>query len=51
MHYDLCFCWEFKQSTFSRGPGLFDPVSQVAHEVKEKVSFWDADHFVGDFDE
>ena len=37
--------------TVSGGPGLLDPVSEMAHEVEEEVSLGHTDHLVRNLDE
>ena len=37
--------------TISGRPGLFDPVSEVPHEIEEKVSFRNRDDLVSNLDE
>jgi len=43
LHEEHLVC-ELWRDAVSSWPSFPDPVSQVAHKVKEKVSIWNADH-------
>ena len=42
---------ELRRRAVPRGPGLLDPVGQVADKVEEEVAFGDGDDLVRDLDE